>query len=165
MVCEFSPAFPFAKKGVGMEVKQSRLDSVAILVTKAMGSTVSIIIHTILFVGIFVLALFGIPLESIMLILTTVVSLEAIYLSLLIQMTVNRNTASLEAVEEDIDKIEEDIDEIQEDVEEIEDDVEEISKDLVLEGDLLDSSHSLVNIEKRLQLIMDDIQKLKSETT
>ena len=37
--------------------------------------------------------------------LTTAVSLEAIYLSIFIQMTVNRNTQSLEEVEEDIEGI------------------------------------------------------------
>lgn len=76
------------------------------------GTTSSIIVHTILFIGIFSLRLFDVPIEDILLFLTTAVSLEAIYLSIFIQMTVNRATESLEEVEEDIDEIEEDIEEI-----------------------------------------------------
>lgn len=54
-----------------------------------------------------------------MLFLTTIVSLEAIYLAIFIQMTVNRNTEELQEVGQDIDEIQEDIDEIQEDVDDI----------------------------------------------
>jgi low affinity Fe/Cu permease len=101
-----------------------------------MGSKTSIILHTIFFAGIFILTLFGFSVDQVMLILTTAVSLEAIYLSLFIQMTVNEHSESLESVEVDIDEIqkdvegiEDDVDEIQKDVEGIEDDVEDISKD------------------------------------
>ncbi len=68
--------------------------------------------------------------DRMLLILTTIVSLEAIYLSLFIQMTVNYQQASLEEVEHDIDEIQEDIDEIQEDVDEIAEDVDEIAEDV-----------------------------------
>jgi peptidoglycan hydrolase CwlO-like protein len=72
-----------------------------------------------------------------LLVLTTALSLEAIYLAIFIQMTVNANTASLREVEEDIDEIQEDVeelgedlDEIQEDIGEIQEDVEEMSEDI-----------------------------------
>ncbi len=58
-----------------------------------------------------------------MLILTTAVSLEAIYLSLFIQMTVNRNTASLKDVTEDLGEIQEDVKDLEEDFGEIQEDV------------------------------------------
>ena len=93
------------------------------------GSTQSIVIHTILFVTMFALEFFGIDFDTILLILTTAVSLEAIYLAIFIQMTVNQNTRSLQAVEEDIDEIQEDVDEFQTDVDEIQVDVDEIEKD------------------------------------
>lgn len=99
-------------------------------ITGAVGSTASIVIHTIFFVLAFVLVLFGVPFDRVLLVLTTIVSLEAIYLSLFIQMTVNRHTQSLAEVGEDIDEIQEDIDEIQEDVGEISDEVEEIAEDI-----------------------------------
>ena len=72
-------------------------------VTEWMGSTESILIHTLLFAGFFSLRLFGISLEDVLLILTTIVSLEAIYLAIFIQRSVNKQTIRLEAA---ISKIE-----------------------------------------------------------
>ena len=79
-----------------------------------------------LFIGIFSLRLFGFSSSDILLVLTTIVSLEAIYLSIFIQMTVNKHAEELEEVSEDIEEIQEDVDEIQKDVDEIQEDVEEI---------------------------------------
>ncbi len=70
-----------------------------------MGTSNSIIIHTLLFAGIFLLKFVGLSVEQIMLILTTIVSLEAIYLSLFIQMTVNKHSENLQDVGQDIDEI------------------------------------------------------------
>src|SRR3990167_10715642 len=108
----------------------TNFEKVSIKATNWIGTTGSIVVHSILFVGIFSLQLLGFHFDTILLILTTAVSLEAIYLAIFIQMTVNRNTQSLEEVEEDIDEIQKDVDEIQEDVEEIEKDVDEIEKDV-----------------------------------
>lgn len=71
-----------------------------------------------------------VPLDRMLLLLTTVVSLEAIYLSIFIQMSLNFTRESLAEVEEDIDEIQEDVGEIQEDVDEIQEDVEEIEEQL-----------------------------------
>ncbi len=90
------------------------------------GSPQSIIVHTIFFIVIFGLRLFGVSGSDVLLILTTLVSLEAIYLSIFIQMTVNKHSEELEEVSEDIEEIQEDVDEIQKDVDEIQEDVEEI---------------------------------------
>ncbi len=65
----------------------------------------------------------------ILLVFTTIVSIEAIYLSLFIQMTVNQQAKSLKEVEEDVEDIQENIEDIQEDVEEISEDVEDITED------------------------------------
>ncbi len=99
-------------------------------ITGAVGSTTSIVVHTVFFVLAFVLVLFGVSFDRVLLGLTTIVSLEAIYLSLFIQMTVNRHTQGLVEVGKDIDEIQEDIDEIQEDVDEINEDVGDIVEDL-----------------------------------
>ncbi len=95
------------------------------------GSVHSLIAHTVVFVFSFFIALIGlVQWEIMLLVLTTMVSLEAIYLSLLIQITVNRHTASLKEVEEDIEEISEDLEELGEDVEDIQEDIEEISEDI-----------------------------------
>ena len=94
----------------------------------AMGSVTSLIIHTCVFAGFFLAAyLEFVSLDSMLLILTTVVSLEAIYLALFIQMTVNENTKSLREVEDDIEEIQEDVEELGEDLEDIQEDLDEIS--------------------------------------
>lgn len=100
-------------------------------VTSWVGSLPSLGLHTLIFAGSFGVAILGFaPWDIVLLSLTTIVSLEAIYLAIFIQMTVNRNTQSLKEVEEDVEDIQEDIEEISEDVEEISEDVEEISEDV-----------------------------------
>ncbi|MFZ2150164.1 MAG: hypothetical protein WAV15_03320 [Minisyncoccia bacterium] len=93
--------------------------------TRWIGSPQSIIVHTVFFIGMFSLRLFGTSSSDVLLILTTVVSLEAIYLSIFIQMTVNQHAEELEEVSEDIEEIQKDVDEIQEDVEDIQEGIQE----------------------------------------
>ena len=76
------------------------------------GSASSLIVHTMLFVVIFGLKFFGYHLDQILLILTTIVSLEAIYLAILNQMTLNRHTRSLHEVESDLNELHDDVEEI-----------------------------------------------------
>jgi len=121
---------------------QSTFDRFSQRVTYYIGTNISILIHTLLFIGIFSLRFFGSSTEEILLILTTTVSLEAIYLAIFIQMTVNRTTESLAGVEEDIDDIQEDIDDIQEDVSE--DSIEDVD---------------MVKILKDMELRLRDLQK------
>jgi uncharacterized protein YoxC len=140
-------------------------------ITRRVGSTTSIILHSIFFVGVFSLLLVDVPLDTILLMLTTLVSLEAIYLALFIQRSVNINTATLEEVGEDIDQIEENIDEISEDVEEISEDIEGIEKDIDviseevedLGEDLEDVGKDLDGIEKEIKEIGDDIEEVSDE--
>jgi septal ring factor EnvC (AmiA/AmiB activator) len=99
--------------------------------TSWVGSVPSLILHTLIFAGFFGMVWFGVlALETMLLILTTIVSLEAIYLAIFIQMSVNANTLSLREVEEDIEEIQEDVEEIGEDIDEIQEDVEEMSEEL-----------------------------------
>jgi low affinity Fe/Cu permease len=91
-----------------------KFDRFAISATKWIGSTQSLIVHTVLFTACFVVVLLGAPLDRVLLILTTIVSLEAIYLSIFIQMSVNRHESQLHEVSKDIDEIQEDIEDIQE---------------------------------------------------
>lgn len=96
--------------------------------SKWIGSNSSLYAHTLLFVMSFLLIVAGVPSENVLLTLTTIVSLEAIYLAIFIQMTVNRNTESLEDVEEDLDDIQENIEDIQEDVDDIQEDIDDIQE-------------------------------------
>ena len=106
-------------------------ESLTVRVTSWVGSLPSLVLHTLVFAGFFLIVWLGIlELETMLLILTTIVSLEAIYLAIFIQMTVNANTESLREVEEDIDEIQEDMEEIGEDIDELQEDVEEMSEDI-----------------------------------
>ncbi|MBX4210509.1 hypothetical protein KW783_00865 [Candidatus Parcubacteria bacterium] len=129
----------------------------ALRFTKWVGSTSSIIFHTILFILVMVLGLLGYNWNNLLLILTTVVSLEAIYLSIFIQMTVNHTTESLKVVEEDIDEIQDDIDDIQEDVEEIT--IEEAEEEK--EGET--TQMTLEKIHVSMQKLMSDMEKLQQQ--
>jgi len=110
-----------------------KLEELSKKLTHWVGSTTSLIVHTIFFVIIFGLHFWGVSTEDILLILTTLVSLEAIYLSIFIQMTVNKQGRRLKQVSQDIEEIQEDVEEIQEDVGEIQEGVEEIQEDVALD--------------------------------
>ncbi len=135
--------------------REKRADKISENMTRMIGSPLSLTIHTALFALAFLSPIWGLPFDRMLLILTTAVSLEAIYLAIFIQMTVNRNTESLVEVEEDIDEIQEDIDEIVEDVEEIiTDDKDDDKKDEETRG-------ALTDIKSRLESLLKDIEKMK----
>ncbi|MCB4235189.1 hypothetical protein LDL59_09000 [Kaistella anthropi] len=89
------------------------------------GSVPSLVAHTLVFITAFLLPVFGIvSLDKMLLVLTTVLSLEAIYFAIFIQMSVNRSHEHIEDIREDIEEIQDDIEEISEDI----DDIHKISK-------------------------------------
>ncbi|MFA7302132.1 MAG: hypothetical protein WC030_00055 [Candidatus Paceibacterota bacterium] len=153
-------------------------------ITTWIGSGSSLVLHTLIFGGAFLLSATSyLAWETMLLVLTTIVSLEAIYLSIFIQMTVNRHTQDLAEVSEDVEEIQEDIeeishdvdeiqkdvDEIQEDVDEIQEDVEEISEDVeeITEEDSEAEQHEhrqVVAIEQLTQdvkRLLADLEQLK----
>jgi len=125
--------------------------------TYLIGTPLSIVIHTLLFAGVFVLVGFGITIDDVLLILTTAVSLEAIYLAIFIQMSVNRTTHHIAVVREDIEDIQEDVEDIQEDVDSLE--VSSQVEDKDDEGVV----QALTDIEKRLGDLQKDIALLKKK--
>ena len=155
--------------------KLNTLENFSIKLTESIGTSKSVLIHSFLFVGIFALYFVGFDIDKILLILTTAVSLEAIYLSIFIQMTINRNTESLKEVEKDVDEIQEDVDEIQEDVEGIEDEVVDMSKDIdniQAEDDKEDKyaiEHAVQTqkmismIENQMKVIISELNSLKTK--
>lgn len=152
-------------------MKKDRAQKVALTVTRAIGSPASLAVHTVLFIGAFLATRSGlIGLDEMLLVLTTIVSLEAIYLSIFIQMTINYTTQELEEVGEDIDEIQEDIDEIQEDVGEIQEDVDELQEDVedmteeekAEEKAEADEKRTLDNIQADLRRLIEDVEKLRT---
>jgi len=141
-----------------------RIVNTALALTRAIGSPLSIVIHTVLFIGAFMLAYEDyITFDRMLLLLTTIVSLEAIYLSLFIQMTINYTTESLEEVSEDIEEMQEDIGEIQEDVDELQEDVEDIAEEDE-ENKKAEKAEQvrLADIKRDLQKLVTDVEKLSN---
>jgi uncharacterized protein YoxC len=128
------------------------------------GSVPSIIFHSVVFLGFLTVTLLGVvSRDLILLIWNTIVSLEAIYLAIFIQFSVNRNTASLREVEEDIDEIQEDVEGLGEDVDEIQEDIEEISEDIeeITEDDDEEKFHK--EYATNLDQLTDHIRRLLVE--
>lgn len=134
----------------------NKLEDIAIKFTEWVGSIYSLITHTLLFASAGILIVLGYDFDKVLLTLTTIVSLEAIYLSIFIQMSVNRNTRAIANVEKDIDEIQEDVDEIQKDVDEIAEDVEEIAEDV---EDIQETHEEIAEDIEEIQKDVDEIQK------
>jgi methyl-accepting chemotaxis protein len=141
----------------------SKIDMLADKSTKWIGSIPSLVFHTLVFAAVFLAGVLGAGWNKVLLVLTTVVSLEAIYLAIFIQMTVNKNTQSLKEVEADIDEIQEDVDEIQEDIDEIQEGVETKSdQELALAAIKNELSHLMKSIENLSHIQTSAGQKPKS---
>ncbi len=139
--------------------KISFVNEVSQRVPKWIGTPTSLIIHTIFFIAIPSLAFFGMDLRNILLILTTWLSVEAIYLAIFIQMTVNKTTTKLDTVEEDIEDIQEDVQGLETDVEEISEDIDKIQVEDQFEGE--NTEESLDKIEIQMKSIIESLENLK----
>jgi uncharacterized protein YoxC len=122
------------------------------------GSKNSVAFHTLFFVGMFLLIFAGVKPETVLLVLTTIVSLEAIYLAIFIQMTVNKNTQDIEVIQEDVEDIQENVEEIQEDVDEIQKDVDEIQEDVD------EIQEDVDEIQKDVDEIQEDVEEISEES-
>lgn len=139
-------------------------------ITTNIGSFSSLIIHTILFAAILLIGALNIlSWDIVLLVLTTGVSLEAIYLAIFIQMSVNQQSQVIKDVEQDVDEIKVDVDEIQENVGEIQKDIDAIEEDVddIQEDDEEDSRRDkehqevLNAMSANLQKLLNDIEKMK----
>lgn len=152
------------------ERTKAKLEKSADKATRWIGSTSSLVFHTIVFVLAFALPILGIVNFDIMLLgLTTIVSLEAIYLAIFIQMSVNKNTEDIEDIQEDLEEIQEDVEEIEKDVDEIQKDVDEIQEDIEdIEEDSTEDqkieakeAHAITAIQTILTQLQREIEQLK----
>ena len=141
-------------------------------VTTWIGSVPSLTLHTLFFLSSFIAAyLKYVPWETMLLVLTTLVSLEAIYLSIFIQMTVNRHQKELEEVSEDVGDIQEDIQEISEDVEDLGEDVEDIQEGIqeMTEEEVAEEERkknqavSLEQLTNDVKRVLQDLEALKKQ--
>jgi uncharacterized protein YoxC len=141
----------------------NELEKLSFQITNVIGTPMSVIVHTVVFGSFFSLIFFGVGLNLVLLILTTILSIEAIYLALFIQITVNRNTKSLEEVEEDIEEIQEDVEGLEDDVEEISEEIDDIqAEDVKDDMQEAEAKITLKNIEDDLEKLVNDIGSLKS---
>lgn len=151
------------------------LETTALAITRAVGSPKSIIVHTVLFAVSFVAAFTGyVTFDRMLLILTTIVSLEAIYLAIFIQMTINYQAEDIAEVQEDVEEIQEDVEDISEDIDELQEDVEEISEDVEEMSEeeeteeaaetrrKLEQRETLEDIQSDLRKLLDDVERLKN---
>lgn len=167
------------KKKLPKNIPTTRIEDKALRATNWIGSGQSLILHTLIFIVAFMLPFVGISLERVLLILTTAVSLEAIYLAIFIQMSVNKNTEDIEEIQDDLEEIEEGVGEIQKDIEEIQEDVDEIQEDVEhIEEEVKDISEEidedneedkkrdedlLTKVEATLAQLVKEIDSLKKK--
>jgi DNA repair ATPase RecN len=118
------------------------------------GSTASIIIHTLLFLFFFASHwIFSWPYDFILLVLTTVVSLEAIYISIFIQRAVNQQSVRLQEVEETLDDVEETLDDVEETLDDVEDSIDED----------LDDVQSMQDVLVEMKKVLKEIKTLNKD--
>ncbi len=152
---------------------QNNLEKIALRATRWIGSAQSIVIHTLIFLGCFALIIFGADTGTVLLVLTTIVSLEAIYLSIFIQMSVNRSerrirnvSKEIHEISEDVQGIEADIDEIQKDVDEIQEDVQGIEKDIdEIQEDVEDIEQDQDSHDEQHDKTLAEIKSVLAELT
>lgn len=141
-------------------------------VTTWIGSPNSMVVHTLVFILALISPLFNLDSSKVLLILTTLVSLEAIYLSIFIQYTVNQHAEALTEVASDIDSVTEEVKEISGDVDDISSGVEELSADVEDISDNLEEhlgepepeakSDDYEMLEKQVTLLLEEVRRLKT---
>jgi uncharacterized membrane protein len=155
------------------------IQQAALGVTRWIGSPSSILLHTAFFAACFIAAYIHlVTFDRMLLVLTTIVSLEAIYLAIFIQISINSANEAIEEIEKDVDEIQEDVEEIERDVDEIQEDVEEIEKDVdEIQEDVEEMTEeekieqkaakkeevTLEDIHKSLHTLMNEVERLSKK--
>lgn len=143
--------------------ESEKIKNKALAITRWVGSPASAILHTLLFAGSFLAVKFEwLEFDRMLLVLTTVVSLEAIYLAIFIQMTINYTAQEIEGVGQDIDEIQEDVEELHENVDILQEDVSEMSdEEIAEEARKQEQKKTLVDIQADLRRLLADVERLK----
>ena len=137
-----------------IEEDKRMIEKIALKIVKLIGTVGSVIVHTVIFALAILLYAFNCyDRELIMLVVTTIVSLEAIYLSIFIQMGMNNHGKKLEEIKENVEDIQENVEDIQEDVEELNEDEDEED----------DEDVDLKKIKDTLEILVKEIKDLKKK--
>lgn len=132
------------------------VERIALKIIEWIGSVSSLVAHTIFFIIGFLLYFSNIfDKNTVLLIITLIVSLEAIYLSIFIQMSVNFQSKKLQDVVEDIEDIQENVEDIQVNVEDIQESVEEDDEE---------EDEDIKEIQDTLNKLMKEVISLKKKT-
>ncbi len=110
--------------------QDDKFAKIAYKVAQAAGTPLSILIHTLFFLTAFGFVLFGFDFDRVLLVVTTVVSLEAIYLSLFLQIAVNMQTKNINTQTKHIEDVKEEIEDIQENIEDQTKHIEDVKEEI-----------------------------------
>lgn len=146
------------KMSIKNKHSDDNIEKIALKAMQWLGSVKSLVIHTILFIIATILYILGGG-DTVLLIVTTIVSLEAIYLAIFIQMGVNIQSKKLQTVASNVEDLQKDVEEIQEDVEDIQEDVEEIAE--VDEED--EDDEKLVEIQRTITKLIREVKYIKNQ--
>ncbi len=131
------------------------------ILVKWVGTTNSLIVHTLFFTLSFISHwIFNISFDLVLLILTTIVSLEAIYLAIFIQRSVNQQATRLTDVEDALDDVEESLDDVEESLDDVEESIDDVEESIASRHNL--GPHpSQQKLEKTLEEIISELKELK----
>ncbi|PIS07594.1 hypothetical protein COT78_02760 [Candidatus Berkelbacteria bacterium CG10_big_fil_rev_8_21_14_0_10_43_13] len=145
------------------KIKKITLDTISDATVVWVGTTQSIIVHTILFALFFAAHwIFGLTYDLILLILTTVVSLEAIYLAIFIQRSVNQQADRLDDFEESLDDVEESLDDVEENLDDVEESIDAVEGHLASDHEKTEIDRHK-KLDKTLDQIIDELKNLKAK--
>ena len=86
-------------------IKPNMLEKFSLSLARWIGSPFSLLLHTIVFGGFFILRYYGLVSNPVLTVLIAAVVLEAIYLVIFIQIIVKNNTNSLVALQGNVEEI------------------------------------------------------------
>lgn len=133
-------------------------------VIKWVGTTNSLIVHTSIFILTFLSPyIFHISFDIVLLVLTTIVSLEAIYLAIFIQLSVNRQAIRLDDVEDSLDDVEESLDDVEESLDDVEEGLDDVEESLSSTCHHVSKSTNHKKLELSLEEIIEELKLLKTQ--
>ncbi len=157
------------KKPDVKDLKNNKILDLLIKIPENIGTPISLLVHTLIFLIFLSLPFlgFGLQSEQVNIFFTTLLSLEAIYLAIFIQMSVNLSNQTIQDLSEDIDDLSGDIDEIGEDIVEIQGDIDYMTE----EDELISSnpsnhatmSQQIEMLQKQIHTMSSMIDKMKNE--
>jgi peptidoglycan hydrolase CwlO-like protein len=144
------------------EQNNNKILDLLIKIPENIGTPISLLVHTIVFLIFLALPFVGLGLQSeqVNIFFTTLLSLEAIYLAIFIQMSVNRSNQNIQDLSEDLDDIQEDIEDIQGDIDYMTEEDELINSNPSNHATM---SQQIEMLQKQIHTMSAMIDKMKNE--